>query len=1039
MDDWEDEPHPNTPGTSKRARQKQKRKWSGLQGPDPELLEQRKQLPIWKEVPQFLHEAGLFSHGMIAVTQPRRIAATSLAARVSAEQRAPLGTLVGYSVRFDEKASENTKVKYMTDGMIVRELLNDPLLERYSVIVVDEAHERTLRTDMLLASLKSIQKRRNTKGRAKQTGGEVGKISEGKHNPLKVVIMSATLDAERFSKFFGGAKILFVQGRQHPVKIYYTEEPQPDYVESALQTLFQIHTQKETGDILIFLSGQEEIESLEHSINLYASQLSPTSPSILVCPMYAALSPHQQSLAFRPTPPNTRKCVIATNIAETSITIPGIRYVIDSGVSKEKSYQVPAKGFGIDTLVIKPISKSSAQQRTGRAGREGPGYCFRLYTEQAFRGFRSSSIPEIQRCNLTSAVLDMKCLGQNPETADFLDAPDPEKIGASLVTLFGLEALDQKGDVTPLGRQMSNFPLDPPLSRALLASKSHGCTAEIVSLLSLLSSSSKLFFDPASANSKAAAESLEARAKFRHPSGDHLTMFNALRAYEEITQIEDKRGAREWCNRHFLNERTLKEAGNIARQLRSACDRVEGMDRKVSCGDDEDAILKSLLLGFFQNTAMIQPDGTYRQTLGQKAVKIHPSSTMFGRKVPAIMYSELLQPISTINPSDTAEIIRNELDKKCDYFERARNLIVDAAVALTQAQLSSIRTRRNEFSPSNRLPDGILSHIFTVANDDWATIWGTPKRHRVGVPLVISSVSKRWRAIALDTPRLWAAFDATSSRYVHTFLARSKQAPLKIELVLAPPVWSTYDHFWDHFQPSMDTPSSLLLPFIPHADRWQSLRIHTKRQEDIERLTWSSLPHLETLHISVLKASLGFTAIHDVFAGERPPRLRSLTLERFSLPLTSPAFLSLTSLGLAGIRYPAGSIHQFLRILLPTLERLTLGDVAFSVPHNYDILRSSAPPAPDIVLPRLQTLTISDLEPNAQKYIFASVVFSPLLRLAISETRIGLFPPHYDITLRLPSLLCVRSLRITFAPTKAAFHIAGYGLDTNLSELSAII
>jgi len=324
------------------------------------------------ELPQYLLEGGSY-HGQIAVTQPRRVAATSLAARVSAEQGQPLGTLVGYSVRFDERVGPGTRIKYLTDGMLVREMMNDPLLTCYGVVIVDEAHERTLRTDIVLASLKRILALRNNNGADSSAKGKA------KANPLKVVIMSATLDAEKFSQFFEryvsvtpiilkltpeSAPVLYVKGRQHPVSIFYTSSSQCDYLDAALRTFFQIHVDRPPGDVLIFLPGifvprtfpfvlnsqsylgQDDIESLESSLRMYANQLPQNVPSVIICPLYASLPNGQQSKVFLPTPPDSRKCILATNIAETSITIPGVRYVIDSGKQKEKRHLARIAGNG---------------------------------------------------------------------------------------------------------------------------------------------------------------------------------------------------------------------------------------------------------------------------------------------------------------------------------------------------------------------------------------------------------------------------------------------------------------------------------------------------------------------------------------------------------------------------------------------------------------------------------------------------------------------------------------------------------------------
>ncbi|TBU27060.1 P-loop containing nucleoside triphosphate hydrolase protein [Dichomitus squalens] len=635
------------------------------------LHQQRKQLPIYSgkdavvdmirendvtvligetgsgkttQVPQYLLEAGLSGSGMIAITQPRKVAATSLASRVASEQSTSVGSLVGYSVRFDEACSSDTRIKYVTDGMLVRELLGDPLLSRYSVVIVDEAHERTLRTDLLLANLKTLLRTRNAPTSAVREGakgkGKGKERASEKLNPLKVVIMSATLEAEKFSKFFGGAQVVYVKGRQHPVTIYHTKTSQPDYVDAAFRTFFQIHTDRPSGDVLIFLPGQEDIESLEKSIQLYANQLPKDASGVLVCPMYAALPPSQQTKIFSPTPAGMRKCILATNIAETSITIPGVKYVIDTGKCKEKRYLAKHTGTGFDTLLTRDITQSSAVQRAGRAGREGKGFCFRLYTEEAFNALPITAEPEILRCTLTSSVLQLRCLSQNLEELDLMDTPEESSIAFALIALVLLGALDNRRSLTPLGRKMAAFPLEPPLARALLAAPELGCTSEVLAIVSVLSSSSSLFVNSHDARDAAA----DARRKFRHPSGDHLTILNVVRAYEDVAGAESKAGRRDWCRKMFLNERCLAEAVNIRAQLRDVCERQQ-IDWRVGVGDSqgaESAILRAMVQGLVQNTAFLQPDGSYKQVMGHTILKIHPSSSLVDKKVPAIIYDELV-------------------------------------------------------------------------------------------------------------------------------------------------------------------------------------------------------------------------------------------------------------------------------------------------------------------------------------------------------------------------------------------------------------
>ncbi|KAG5718719.1 putative ATP-dependent RNA helicase prh1 [Termitomyces sp. T112] len=586
------------------------------------------------QVPQYILESGIAGKGKIAVTQPRRVAATSLAERVAAEKNTRVGELVGYSVRFDERFSRETRIKYMTDGMIVRELLSDPMLSQYSVVIVDEAHERTLRTDLLISNLKTIQRERNRLGE----GNRKGKENANKLNPLRIVIMSATLDAEKFSRFFDNAKILYVKGRQYPVKIYHAFEGQTDYVDSAMRTFFQIHIDQPAGDVLIFLPGQEDIESLEKSIRLFANQLPKDEKEVLICPMYAAQAPGQNTKVFVPTPLNTRKCILSTNIAETSITIPGVRYVIDTGMCKEKQYLAKKTGGGFDTLLTKAITKSSAMQRAGRAGREGTGVCFRLYTEDAFNKMELAPEPEIMRCSLTSSILQLKCLDQDLEALDLMDTPNIESIASALRTLWLLDAINPTRDLTPLGRKMALFPLEPVHARSIIAAEENGCTSEVLEIISVLSASSKLFIDITEQRELAA----EARCKFRHIAGDHLTILNAVRAYEEIAAGNISKVVRhDWCRKHFINERTILEAADIRNQLRQTCDRLK-IDWKVSCGDKDDPVMRSLAFGLAQNSAFLQPDGSYKQTIGQTIVKIHPSSVLCEKKVPAIIFDELV-------------------------------------------------------------------------------------------------------------------------------------------------------------------------------------------------------------------------------------------------------------------------------------------------------------------------------------------------------------------------------------------------------------
>eukprot|EP00884_Botryococcus_braunii_P019060 jgi/Botrbrau1/5838/Bobra.0366s0019.1 len=395
------------------------------------------------QMTQYLAEAGYTSKGKIGCTQPRRVAAMSVAKRVAEEVGCRLGEEVGYAIRFEDCTSPETVIKYMTDGMLLREALLDESLTNYSVIMLDEAHERTIHTDVLFGLLKGIIQKRND---------------------LKLIVTSATLDAEKFSEYFLQCPIFTIPGRTYPVEILYTKSPESDYMDAALITVMQIHLTEPEGDILLFLTGQEEIDTAAQILYERMKSLGPQVPQLIILPVYSNLPSEMQTRIFDPAPSGTRKCVIATNIAEASLTIDGIYYVVDPGFAKQKVYNPK---IGMDSLVVAPISQASAKQRAGRAGRTGPGKCYRLYTEAAFRNeMLPLSVPEIQRTNLGMTVLALKAMGINDlMNFDFMDPPPAPTLISALEQLYNLGALDEEGLLTRLGRKMAEFPLDPPSAR----------------------------------------------------------------------------------------------------------------------------------------------------------------------------------------------------------------------------------------------------------------------------------------------------------------------------------------------------------------------------------------------------------------------------------------------------------------------------------------------------------------------------------------------------------------------------------------------
>ncbi|MCJ1309856.1 DEAH-box ATP-dependent RNA helicase prp43 [Agyrium rufum] len=560
---------------------------------------------------------------LVACTQPRRVAAMSVAQRVANEMDVNLGDEVGYSIRFENVTSEKTILKYMTDGMLLREAMNDHDLSRYSTIILDEAHERTLETDVLMGLLKEVALRRPD---------------------LKIVVMSATLDAQKFQTYFNDAPLLAVPGRTHPVEIFYTQAPERDYVEASIRTVLQIHLTEPEGDILLFLTGEEEIEDACRKISLEVDEMIREADAgpMKTYPLYGTLPPAMQQRIFDPAPPPRkeggrpgRKCIIATNIAETSLTIDGIVYVVDPGFSKQKIYNPRIR---VESLLVSAISKASAQQRAGRAGRTRPGKCFRLYTEAAFKKeLIEQTYPAVLRSNLSSMVLDLKKLGIDDLVHfDLMDPPAPETLMRALEELNYLACLDDDGNLTTLGRLASAFPLDPALAVMLISSPEFYCSNEMLSLTALLSVP-QVFIRPASARKRAD----EMKNLFAHPDGDHLTLLNVYHAFKSP---DAQANPKQWCHDHFLSLRALQSADNVRTQLRTIMERedIELMSTPFEDKKYYENIRRALVAGFFMQVA--KRDGTgklYTTVKDNQSVLLHPS-TVLGNESEWVLYNEFV-------------------------------------------------------------------------------------------------------------------------------------------------------------------------------------------------------------------------------------------------------------------------------------------------------------------------------------------------------------------------------------------------------------
>lgn len=560
------------------------------------------------QIPQYLHEEGYTRQGLkIGITQPRRVAAMSVAARVAVEMGTKLGNEVGYSIRFEDCTSERTVLKYMTDGMLLREFLTEPDLGSYSVIMVDEAHERTLHTDVLFGLIKDIARFRPQ---------------------LKVLVASATLDTQRFSAFFDHAPVFRIPGRRFPVDIYYTKAPEADYLEACVVSVLQIHVTQPPGDILVFLTGQEEIEACVELLQERCRRLGSKLAELLVLPIYANLPSDMQARIFEPTPPGARKVVVATNIAETSVTIDGIVYVLDPGFCKQKSYSART---GMESLVVTPCSRASANQRAGRAGRVAPGKCFRLYTAWAFQHeLEETPVPEIQRADLGALVLLLKSLGINDLIHfDFLDPPPHETLVLALEQLYALGALNHLGELTTLGRRMAELPVEPMLAKMILASEQYGCTEEVLTVAAMLSVNNAVFYRP----KDKVLHADSARVGFHVPGGDHLVLLNVYNQWVASGHSV------QWCYEHFVQARSLRRARDVREQLEGLMERVE--IAPSSCAGDLVPVRKAITAGFFYHTARLTRGG-YRTVKHQQTVFVHPNSSLFEEQPRWVLYHELV-------------------------------------------------------------------------------------------------------------------------------------------------------------------------------------------------------------------------------------------------------------------------------------------------------------------------------------------------------------------------------------------------------------
>jgi ATP-dependent RNA helicase DHR2 len=677
--------------------------------------------------------------GIIAITEPRRVAAITLAQRVAREMGYSLGKEkrdgpVGYSVRFDSIIPPGMKIKFVTEGMLLQEMLRDPNLRQYSAIIVDEIHERSVDVDLIAGFLRQL-----IHGDKTGRGGI----------PLKVVIMSATMDLGGLETFFAkpetlpsyqpgknygqdffgiyddlednaddlkgvvgpyvpgdpsrrsstdstrsfsswegisssgesnnaerptkpatngigtnsadattpenaefksslldeaiaenGVVVEYVEGRQYPVEVWYENNPSPDYLRNMLQTILKLHTTEPLpGDILAFLTGQEEIETLQTQLEHYAGMLAKGVPRLKIMPLYGSLSAQAQQDAFEKVKePRTRKVVLATNIAETSVTVSGVRFVVDCGKSKVKQYR---PRLGMESLLAKPISKTSAIQRQGRAGREAPGKCYRIYTATDFQNLEADELPEILRSDVIEAVLKMKARGVDDVLSfPLMDSPDIVAMEKALVQLHSMGALDDQGNLTENGKNMAGYPLPAAYGRVVIAAAESDCLLEAIDVIACLTADAEVFIQAKSEEDQ--EKIVEHRKDLQHRSGDIITYLTTMQKYAAETTDRN-----EWCRKRLISVRAMKMALAVRKQLRQVCYKQKLLSElpppdpqaaDIISEERAEVLIKTFLEAFATKTAVLGPDGAYYTTVGRNVIAIHPSSILFGKKVEAIMF-----------------------------------------------------------------------------------------------------------------------------------------------------------------------------------------------------------------------------------------------------------------------------------------------------------------------------------------------------------------------------------------------------------------
>ncbi|MET0065204.1 MAG: ATP-dependent RNA helicase HrpA [Candidatus Thiodiazotropha sp.] len=757
------------------------------------------------QLPKICLSLGRGVSGFIGHTQPRRMAARSLASRIAAELDSATGEQVGYKVRFSDRIGANTHVKLMTDGILLAEIQQDPYLNQYDTLIIDEAHERSLNIDFILGYLRQLLPRRPD---------------------LKLIVTSATIDPQRFSEHFGAAPIIEVSGRTYPVEVRYrppvedSENERDDPMQQAVLDAVDELSTRDRGDILVFLSGEREIRETAESLRKHKLQATE------VVPLYARLSLAEQARVFKPH--TSRRIVLATNVAETSLTVPGIRYVIDTGFARISRYSHRSK---VQRLPVERVAQASADQRKGRCGRVAAGICIRLYSEEDYADRPAYTEPEIQRTNLASVILQMKLLRLG-EIADFpfIDPPDARLIKDGYRVLEEIGAVDGLRKVTRLGRQLARLPVDPRIGRMLLEAAHQHCLREILVIASALS-----IQDPRDRPLEYRAQADQAHASFRHEQSDFMTFLGLWKLVEEQRRHLSKRKFHAWCKQQFLSWNRLQEWHDTHTQLRAQMHEMSYRENQAESAYEE--VHQALLSGLLSQIGFKSQGHDY---LGARNTRfyIYPGSGLFRKQPKWVMAAELVETtklyartLAQIQPEWIERAAGHLLKRSYSepHWERKRGQVAGYE-KVTLFGLTLVARRKINFSPVDPV---VAREIFirsALVDGDFHTrapFW----RHNQELIADVHDLEakSRRRDILVDEERIYEFYDqrvpqgiSTTPEFEKWLRAHSNKHPKQLYLSQQDLLRSGSENVQTHLFPDSLDLNGMQLPLEYHFDPGQS-------------------------------------------------------------------------------------------------------------------------------------------------------------------------------------------------------------------------